>query len=262
MFVRPTAPRSIGGVLDDAVRLYKESFRAWLWPSVVIAVASAVFGLAFGLLMGPNPTTAQVMNFYKAPAIWVCYFVFFIAYLWGHLSVLAALTGVFTGGSPRARQSLATGLKLLPMGILAGILSLFGIWFACILLLVPGIILMGRWQFWGVSLVDRGGSATDALGRSWRLVKGHWWRASTIVFVALVMVIVLSFLLSFVVALPAFVSSARTVPAQVVIRMIGAVLNTFILPAIPAASVACYFDLQLRTEGGDLAARVGQLQPA
>ena len=262
MFVRPTAPRSIGGVLDDAVRLYKESFRAWLWPSVVIALSSAVFGFAFAQLIGPTQSAAQLMNYYKSPAIWICYLVFFIAYTWGHLSLLAAVRGVFTGGNPRAGESFATGLKLVPTGLLAGFLSFFGIFFGFMLLLIPGIILAGRWQFWGISLVDRGGSGTDALGRSSRLVKGHWWRASTIVFVALVMVIALSVLMSFLVALPAFVSSARSVPVQVVIRIIGAAVNTFILPAIPAAAVACYFDLQLRTEGSDLAARVGKLQPA
>ena len=262
MYARPTAPRSIGGVLDDAVRLYKEAFRAWLWPSAAVAVVTAGLGLVAGLLLGANPTPTQMLNFYKAPAIWGSYLAFGIVLTWAHFSLLAALQGVYTGGAPRARESFSTALKLLPTALLGAFLWLLGIALGWVLLVIPGIILFGRWQFWGPALIEQRGSATAALGRSAHLVKGYWWRASTIVFVAAIMVIVLSLLVSFVVALPTFVASARSVPAQVAIHLFSAAVSTFITPATPAAAIAAYYDLRLRKEGGDLATRVGSLQPA
>ena len=36
MYVQPSAPRDIGGVIDDAIKLYRASFRT-CWPIALIA---------------------------------------------------------------------------------------------------------------------------------------------------------------------------------------------------------------------------------
>jgi hypothetical protein len=40
------------------------------------------------------------------------------------------------------------------------------------------------------------------------------------------------------------------------------VVSVFILPMLPAALLAIYYDMKMRREGGDLLARANSLQPA
>lgn len=50
MYTQSTGPRSIGGVLDDGVRLYRESFRQ-IWPLLIV---NAIIALAPSVIMGLN----------------------------------------------------------------------------------------------------------------------------------------------------------------------------------------------------------------
>ena len=52
MYVQPAAPRPIGGVIDDAIKLYRASFRT-CWPIALIASvvsAATVTGTADAIL--------------------------------------------------------------------------------------------------------------------------------------------------------------------------------------------------------------------
>ena len=99
----------------------------------------------------------------------------------------------------------------------------------------------------------------DALGRSWHLSKGNWWRGVTILTVVLILLIVLSMIGSFCVGIVMGIARADSTTFVIATQLLQAVLHVFMAAAVPAALASTYFDLQLRREGGDLAARVGNL---
>ena len=114
-------------------------------------------------------------------------------------------------------------------------------------------------MYWGVPFIDERCSAPDALSRSYHLSAGNWWRGTTIVTVALIIVIVLTLVVSFVLGIITVIGGSDLLVRSILTQSLGSVLGIFLTPALPAAFVAGYFDLRLRREGDDLAARVGKL---
>ena len=55
------------------------------------------------------------------------------------------------------------------------ILSLIGIVFGLVLLIIPGIMLMVRWTPLMSLVVDRQSGAFDAFGDSWEMTRGRGW---------------------------------------------------------------------------------------
>ena len=58
MYARPTAPLPIGGVVDDAIKLYRESF-ARCWPIALIgSLIMGTFGIFLASSMCVTPAPA------------------------------------------------------------------------------------------------------------------------------------------------------------------------------------------------------------
>ena len=97
---------------------------------------------------------------------------------------------------------------------------------------------------------------------SWDLIKGHWWRAATILTVGIIIVLVITMIFGFLAGL-VFVMF-RLDPMSLIIgnQLVGAAERVFVTSMIPALLVAMYYDFKLRREGGDLAARTKSLQTA
>jgi hypothetical protein len=106
-----------------------------------------------------------------------------------------------------------------------------------------------------------------AMGRSWRLVQGHWWRTFLILFLMAVLTWVVS------AALGAFLYLGQTL-LQIVLSPylsfaisegVSVVISSLVDPILMIAIVLIYFDLRVRGEALDLfqlAQRVAALQPA
>lgn len=263
MYTRPTEPRSIGGVLDDAIRLYKAAARGWWLPSLLTGLVNAGVALFIGLTLGLTPQNpAAYLGLLRSPVVVGGYFLIMLASVYLYCVIIGNLNTVFLGGEPRATAGFADALKVLPAAVLATIGSVLAIMGGAILLIIPGIWLFGRLQLWPVALMAERGGAGGALGRSWRLVKGHWWRTATIATIVLLMLIVLMFAVGLVMAAVIAVWRKDMNTTIVVSQAFSTVMKVVLAPAMPAAAVAMYYDLRLRKEGDDLTARVGTLQPA
>jgi hypothetical protein len=106
-----------------------------------------------------------------------------------------------------------------------------------------------------------------ALGRSWRLVEGRWWRT----FLMFLLIFILVYVARL--ALDAFIVLGQVV-LQIVLSSVAvgwifaaatAVVDSIVTPLIQIAIVLIYFDLRVRREGLDLfqlAQRVAALQPS
>jgi hypothetical protein len=93
-----------------------------------------------------------------------------------------------------------------------------------------------------------------AMGRSWRLVEGRWWRTFLVLFLMFVVYYVAR------IALSAFIALGQAllqivVSSVVVLWIAGAtsvIVDSLVNPILQIAIVLIYFDLRVRREGLDL----------
>jgi hypothetical protein len=261
MYVQPSAPRSIGGVLDDAIRLYRSALPK-IWPlavaaAVILVIPNIFFGLATlkNAALGPQ----AVVDMVKSPGLWLTYLLFILLYLVIYTAMISAINSVALGREAALGDSVSIGTRLMPRTFAAGVLMGLMIFVGCILLVIPGIYLWGIYQLAFVAIVIEDTGISDSFGVSRRLIKGYWWRSVTITSVSIVIVMVFSFLSGFIGALLSGLLGFNTVAGVVARAVVGGVVNLFVYAMLPCFLVAMYYDLKLRHEGGDLAARVDAL---
>lgn len=266
----PSAPASIGGILDGAFRLYRGSYSR-CWPAVLIsAVASVAYGILYVLSLPPAPPAANLlqglvslaerMEAHQSPLVVGVRVLFWVTVVVCYGAVIVMESAVGRGEPPVSLgKALGVGLRRLPAAVLIWILTILMAFVGLILFVIPGIYVLGKLQLAYVALFADGDGPLQALKTSWRLTRRRWWRGMFIVGVAVIFtyVVILGFslLTGFVTA---FVHPNFT-EGVVLLQLITAVSNVVVLPLTFAILVAMYHDFKLRSTGGDLAARVGAL---
>jgi len=273
MYQKPSVPRSIGGVLDDTLQLYKASLPSCWLPALLVSVVTAAlsyFVVASVPLTAATLEPAQLLARYRnmlgAFGIWYLVVIALTLVLYGMLIVNVA--AVSRGEIPAFGASLAQGARRAPALLVASIVFFIAITIGFILLLIPGFYVWNRLQLYMVPLVAEPQGPFESLGTSWRLVGGNWWRTATVVAVMVIILLVLEMVLGFLAGLVAAVGSSgmsTTTPLALVGRVslitliAGGVVRIFTTPLVFAAAVALYQDLLLRKGGADLEARLGAL---
>jgi hypothetical protein len=264
MYSPPSSPLSIGGVIDDGIRLFRVAFGR-CWP---LAVAPGVLLMLYELA---NPINLPVAGAGRTNPLQALAAVFsmrvFLLYL------LALVFGLIFQGAVMVReiaivrgdesftlgQALGETVLRLP-GLILGSILLFVILAAgFIALVIPGIWLSGRLQLWMPALFLENASATDALASSWRLTAGNWWRGAAIFTVAMIIILVLTMVFSFVAGVLAPMSHFTLSGRLLVAQLFSLVGNAISYPLLVAMWLAIYNDFKLRREGGDLASRARAL---
>lgn len=263
-YVSPSAPLSIGGVLDNALRLYRYAI-ARCWPvtlvySVVIGALTVVWVLALskGALPGGDPK--QMLRTLFSP-VTIGGSVLAIAASLVFYGALVKSESVLARGEPPLSlgAAIAAGTRRIPGVLLGSLISLLSITVGLFLLVIPAIYLFGKWQLWIVAMFAEDASALDALKISWRLTRKRWWRGTIIFSVALILVYVFALafgLISGAIGVLAHLSPTDRLVANQIFSIAS---NVIVLPMMVAINLAIYHDFKLRDEGGDLAARVGSL---
>ena len=263
MYVRPTAPLPIGGVVDDAIKLYRESF-ARCWPIALVgSLIMGTFGIFLAIYVrnaGIGLTGMALLQIYGQPPVLALYLLQSVLSLAFYGALIASLNAVALGDTPLSfGEAIAIGFTRLGRAVVSGVVWWAIIVIGLILLLVPGIYFLGALCLWPVALYAEDAGAMQALQYSRDLIKGHWWRSSTILTIAVIIILVFSMVVGLIAGVLAAISRHDVTTAQLVIQVVSMAANVFVLPMIPAVLLVMYRDLQLRREGGDLAARVGAL---
>ncbi len=248
MYTRPSRPRSAAGVFNDALLLYRASARGWWLASVLAALSGLACSLYVERAAGPEPTLEGLLAMVHSPVVWRAYGLDLLASVYLYCVMIANINGTCAGGEPRPVGGFAAALRALPAALIATILSLLVTAAGLLLLLIPGLWLFGRLQFWPVALMAEGRGAGAALLRSSGLVRGHWWHASTAVSIAVLLVFTAGFALDLVSLAIAAVGGLDGTTAMTMSESLGALLKACIAPLVPAAYVAAYHDLRLRQE--------------
>ncbi|HEV2030271.1 MAG TPA: hypothetical protein VGS16_17360 [Candidatus Dormibacteraeota bacterium] len=261
-------PLEIGDLLDETFRMYRRHFLFFAGLSVILSIPQAALaGFTYhafsGLLQVSNPSQVPDLSVLTstlaADGIFFLVILALLPFSYGAVTYAACesalgrpitLAGVFSGVVRRYFQLLGYGALIVAMAFVFCLIPLW-IWI---------------WVGWAVVMpvmfIENVGLGA-AMGRSWRLVQGRWWRTFLILF--------LMFVLSYVVslALSAFITLGQTllqlvISPVVVLWISGAtsvIVGSLVDPVIQIALVLIYFDLRVRREGLDLFQLAQQVNP-
>jgi hypothetical protein len=266
-------PLEIGDLLDETFRMYRRHFLLFAGLSVILSIPSAAlssfsyYTLFGGLLLQAGTATAD-QALLQAGTL--------VLYLVGAL-IAIALVPFFYGAVTYAACESALGRPVTPAGVLSGVLRryfpLLGYWLLIGLMLAAFCLIplwIWIWVGWAVVMpvmfIEKLGLGA-AMGRSWRLVQGRWWRT----FFTLLLMFIIWFVAR--TALRAFIVLAQSL-LQLVIPTVAAlwiaaassvIVGSLVNPLLQIAIVLIYLDLRVRREALDLfqlAQRVASPQPA
>lgn len=274
MAIQPSQPQGIGGVLDTAFQLYKASLGV-VWPISLLLAAVGMPPTLYWMFSGqplPDPQSigASVglnMGFDSAdPIASLVGIVSGVLTMWAMSALYLKQRAVGVDEQLSVGQALRAALGRLASLVGASILFVLAVMVGLILLIVPGLILMVSLMMYMALLLFENKGAVESLTGSHKLVWGNWWRSSAILSVALILVMVIFVALGFLAVIIA-PFAGLAMGDIVMVGMIGelvfnAAFNVFLMPFFSAVMIAWYWDLKLRKEGGDLAARVNALNAA
>lgn len=269
MSMQPTQPQSIGGVLDTTFQLYKASVVKMIPLSLLMALVSSPNSIYVFTQGGANPNDPLAMlNLVQTPGYWLSICVTYIGLVFGVAAASIKMAAIANDGDASIGTALARSMMRLPSLMLSLVLYFVAVTIGSILLIVPGIILsVTLLLFVGTGVFDNKGPIA-ALTASHRLVWGNWWRTTAILLVGMIILIVIymvaGLLIGIVVPLMIIGGGSENfaLVGLVSALLIGLLVSLMMTPFYIALFLAIYWDLKLRKEGGDLAARVGALNPA
>lgn len=153
---------------------------------------------------------------------------------------------------PLGISSIARSIDDSVLGIMSVLVCCFGLPLSLIYL-----YLSVRWMFYGQAIVVENYNSTGGLGRSWKLVKGKFWR--TLGFYLILAILVIAFTTGPIYLLTFFSFLIPSLALATIMNSVAqTLLQVIILPIQYVALTLYYFDLRVRQEGYDLELQLEQ----
>ena len=280
----PTEPIAFRLLIDEAMKLVRRHFRA-VYPSVAIpvAVASGLLPLVqrswIGSLAAGN-APADIAGMLQGCAGAVAAMLFTLTLI--TLGHGAMLYGCVSAVSARPVEPAANWRFILrPSSLWTLFLAGLAVGLGFVLLVLPGLYVSLMLSFVIPVMAAEGLAGTDAIGRSWRLVRYNpqnrfLANTSVKVFALYLIGAVLSYLVTALVQLPfmlaqgvrmargvtagGFADPQRLLAGSLWLEIPSAVLGSFVSTAVSVYTsfglVLLYFDTRRRKEGMDLEAAI------
>lgn len=273
--VVPLRPLTVLEILDGAITTMRRYPKPMFGLSFVVTAVLALFGFVVSALSIGSLTSLNDMdpNTVDAGDVFVALGPFFAgALVSGVVQAIALilLTGVLTvvvgqavlgrdmgvGDAWTAVRPLAW--RLIGLSLLLALVIGLGF----LLCIVPGVIFWVFLALAGAALVLEKSKVTTAMGRSWTLVSGSWWRT----FGILVLVYVIYTIITTAVSAPFSIVSVVVPPIDAAgnvnegwfllgqgVSAIGSIVaGTIGYPFVAASIALLYVDRRMRREGLDL----------
>lgn len=171
---------SIGGIVSEALLLFKGHYKAYLrFVAACLAAMAVIFLLFTGLLAVSGPIGFIIFMPFVLPIIAVIAITVYFAF-YGCIIKIASeqILGRQISAGEAWRAVRGKAWTLLFAGLLLTVASMIGL----ALLVLPGVYLMISCALFIPAAVIEGCGAWDALSRSRELVSGHWWRCFAVFF--------------------------------------------------------------------------------
>ncbi len=265
-------PLEIGDILDETFRIYRRHFWLFAGISVIMAIPTAAltgysFFTVFSSFLQTFNSINPDLNALLPSLVWLAAG-YLLSFLLSPFTVAAVIYAACESalGRPVTIWGAVRGVLRRYFAILGYvfILDMMGVLFCLFPLWIW--IAVGWVAVLPVMFVENA-RLIAAMGRSWRLIEGRWWRT----FLILLLVFLLWWLvgralegfLFFATQIIGIVASNFLVVAiaQAIAVLVAALVN----PVAQIAIVLVYFDLRVRREALDLfqlAQRVSATQPA
>lgn len=265
-------PMGVGEILDAAIKLYRSQWKR-LMAIVAIALVPITFLQVFltreigAPLTDPTTTPAELESTVLVSVI-LAAIQLLIVQPFLVAAVAKASADVYLGHTvvvgPTFRfavskihsilwisilQVLAVLVPMIVLVLLAVLVSDELAIVILFLLVIPAIVVFFRFIFGSTVLVVEGRKGTRSLRRSWRLVKGSFWK----VFGTFLLAAVLSSIVESILSIPGAIAYAAIGSAGWPFYAIGLSLAAIVTtPFTTLITVLLYFDLRIRKEAFDL----------
>ena len=248
VYTQPSAPRTIGGVLDDAINLYRECIpRSWplaLAPEVALALTN--IHLESKLPAYDRHDPAAILSMLRSSDFVISMLLYFVMLLIFNLALTDHMHRIATGRPGSTGRSLGVGVRLLPRAAGASLVIALATAVGTLLLVVPGIYLAGALMLTFVAMIVADLGALQSIGESYRLIKGHWWRSATIYTVATMIALAFYLILGLLAGLAATRGPGAGALVVGLHRLASVVIGTLMTMWFPAVLLSIYYDLSLR----------------
>ncbi len=256
MYQLATAPRGIGQVLDSVFKLTGTAWLKMLPYALLGTVLSAVpfvYLLSTGVLDDP----VRMATFSVSPAYWLTIAVIFPINMCLYGAGIARIESIAQGSDIGLGASFGAALPKVFTMIIATICFMLVVGLGFVLLVIPGIILLGSLFLFVPAIVLDGKGPVESLKFSHKLVWGNWWRVATIGAVSLIILYLIYMLAGLLIGLFAGGMLVSDPATFFIVNMIATMVGGLILTAFFFALYAeLYREVKMRKTGGDLAARI------
>jgi len=262
MYQLATAPRGIGQVLDSVFKLTRAAWMRMLPYAVLGTILSAapfVYMIATGIFNDPAQLAA--VGFSAGYWIVVCAMLLVGMVLYG--AGLARVESIAQGADIGLGQSFRVALPKAVSLVVGCICFLLAVGIGTVLLVIPGIILLGSLFLFVPAIVLDGKGPIESLNYSHKLVWGNWWRVATIGTIAIIIVYVLFMLAGILIGMFIGFGSLADPAFAYILNMIATLVGGLIVSAFFYALYAeLYREVKMRKTGGDLATRIAAVGTA
>ncbi len=187
-------PRILGEILSEAFRIYRENAaRLMVIVAVVVVPLSFVSALLVRLLGEPKlrvvgGTIEYSRSFGATVAAWIIAAAIGVI-IWAILqaAMLRGAAQATIGDPVDVEASYRWGLSRFGSVLLVAFLVGIVVGVGFILLVIPGIIFLVLLSVSEPALIVENRRGTEALKRSWNLVRGHFWHALVVILVAAIL---------------------------------------------------------------------------
>ncbi len=245
--------RTLGQLLDAAFALYRSHLKLFLLlaAGVVVPVDLIVSGIGLGQLTAGYDATPTLAEALVPAAVSALVTVPLITAM-----QVRAILAIEQGNKPTARQAVREGLDVFAPVLAVVVMVGLAVFAGFVALIVPGIILLAHLSVSAQAVVVEGHRGTDALRRSWTLVRGNaWWVLGVIVVVNL-----LAGVLGGLVTLPA-ASLAESADSAFILLLASMIVEPFTLSFQALATTILFFTLIARAGGAPPMASGGPAVP-
>ncbi|MDP1847700.1 MAG: glycerophosphoryl diester phosphodiesterase membrane domain-containing protein [Solirubrobacteraceae bacterium] len=254
---------SLGEILDVSIKICLAHWRTLIMAVLVVVVPVQIittiltadytvssFDLSADSSQTPEETLDELNQYIGGIALsgllQVC------AVLLATAACFRAIAQAYLGESADWRSSLSYALKHAPSLLLLTLLYVLGVLLGTLLFILPGIWLYVAWAFALPALLVEGVRGRGALGRSFTLVKGRWWRTLGVLVVGFILAGIVSTLVQGVFLVGAFLGDDNDAVVLLLSGIAGVIGLAITTPFQAALITVVYFDLRVRKEGFDL----------
>lgn len=244
----------IGELIDAAIRLYRTEWKVLIGIAAFVLVPVTLIEsyvtrslsdpLAQSPLISPDELNAAILAIGVIAVAEIVFIQPFMVAAFARAATSAYLGEPVSIGSTY-RFALTRVLAILWISILTFLALMVGL----VLLVLPVFLVLVRTSFASTVLVVEGLRGTRAMGRSWRLASGHFWR----LFGTLILATLIAGIVSTILAIPgeliATALGEQGWPVRALGNSLAAVLVT---PFNTLIIILLYFDLRIRKEGFDI----------